>query len=312
MTPAPAPTATSAAVVDDALIEHYATLVTERPHDALLIVAEHVADRGRLGELLRHAASRCGPGNSLRASLAANPNSPADWLVPWARDGVGDGVGWLATLNPSVASHAEELWATMDHQERKGLLGNPGVAGDFLAVRWREHPNLAGANPALPARLIDEVIDAGGIGAYSHPQLGDDRLAAALRSDLPRVRVAAVANPAATVDQLEHALQASRVDRVLGGSHLASLTTKVAAMRARTDPGSTPTHLLGVIWFHAELARTIVDADIRTDGAVAALLRNQFDGTVAELIAVADGIVEDSRGSVPTPCGATPVPQTPR
>jgi hypothetical protein len=296
-------TMTTATRHDDALAVTYWGAVSANDTAALIALAEH--DNLRWSQLEATIVAGLGTGaeHDIVTRVAAQPAAGAERAWTWVTDTADPdtaGGALLAThlraaarngamRNPHNGPRADEIAEQRGHTLIPALLGNRSTPSAFVdrhaglfAAEARSHPN---CSPKLlfdtNGRPLPEAL--------ANPQLDVRHATAALegRANAGRRRVAA-RHPDVSIDTLTRALAVETTTRGGASSVIAVLHDELRARRWRADPWNQPaSELRAQAHMPHDIAIAICDLADDQRQAIRALLNQDFDGTVAELLDVA-------------------------
>ena len=219
-------------------------------------------------------------------AAAANPNTDPVRLRGWFSSG--GQLCAITTRNPTLGTLAAQRYTLLPAWRQTLALTNPGVPVEFLAARAAEYPAHAAQNPSIDPDTLQGLLESSDDDpsvwreALKNPALGAGRVAELLRDTPDRRAVHLVRNPAARISDLE-----AYAERVAYHWARDSAHEAIRWRRAQLDPMGAPAAWLRSLPYGGSFAAQLVAEDRATHGAVGALLRASFEGTVAELIACA-------------------------
>jgi hypothetical protein len=298
------------ALDDDLICTYWSTIIADparrRPHICGTLGASAELILATLDDT--DAVDRC----DTERRAATNPGTPQDLLLHWARHSDIPSLQIGVLTNPALGAAISDLYPHLNRNARMAAVTNPGVDPDWLIERLSHHRH-ALANPACP----DEIVLAhlgDHPGAWSHPAVGADELRGHVPGSAVRPaaddgqnplegtahlrRLAAIHNPNCPLDAirtLDARLHINRRARTLtneGAATLAATSGVLDRHAWRTAPHHQSAGSLLNRPAHPAVAATFAALDDTERSAVATLIDRGFDGTVAELVAVATAVAQ--------------------
>jgi hypothetical protein len=285
------------ALDDDLICTYWSTIIADparrRPHICGTLGASAELIQATLDD-----TDHCDRFDTER-SAATNPGTPQDLLLHWARHREFPSLQVSVLTNPALGDAIADLYPNLNRNARMAAVTNPGVDPDWLIERLSHHRH-ALANPACP----DEIVLAhlgDHPGAWSHPAVGSDGLDdghTRLEELVHLRRLAAIHNPNCPLDSirtLDARLHINRRARTLtneGAATLAATSGVLDRHAWRTTPHHQSAGSLLNRPAHPAVAATFATLDDTERSAVATLIDRGFDGTVAELVAVAVAVAQ--------------------
>jgi hypothetical protein len=204
--------------------------------------------------------------------------------------------------NPALRDLGE-LYVHQSTLAKPLLCRNPGADVDWLLAHLDAHPDDVLSNPTCPAEIVHEHLG-DHHGAWAHPSVSAATIDARFdpgplerllragsisRGDLHSV-MSLIRNPNLATDTLERCARAPDTETGGGAArrHLAaSAQRQLLQRRWSADPHQCSARTLILEAPQPLVLDDILALDDAAADTVRALLRNGFDGTVAELLAVA-------------------------
>lgn len=273
---------------DDRIVAYWQLVCASQRLAALRILSTRMASPALISVTLE----ACDQDDGLLCAAAANPNTPLTQLTSWVFGSHGERPAVTAARNPALGDQVPELHGLVPSRVAQHMLENPGAPAEFIERHWRTAPTHALRNPNCDPDILDECCGDGAnaallAAALENPKVPRRYLDSAVHHGDAMVRIASARHPRRTREELD-LIEEVELGHAEPSDHvLSAVRASLARLIRRAAPFTAQVGKLHKLRYEPQIA-----AALFADGDVAAAARHLiaagFDGTVAELLTVAE------------------------